>query len=244
MGITAPSEAKIDEVNSEKEENTDCENEATKLALKYNFVTDLTSLVIEEDDDYINKGPIEIRKKTVPSYPGHFNSYMAYASPMLFTKSSGSYQTQAYAAPAAPPRSAYRPVPLSASFSGQRSPQKGNVKRNRNRIRPPPSRPTQTITTTTQAPSTTTLGFCKMTMFEQTYFRGNSVEINGDVSDFNDVSFDNEIASLKIEGDCCWTLFTDSNYQGVSMNLNVGEYQSATNIRDIFKKASSAKTSC
>merc|ERR1712223_2022873 len=242
--ITAPSEEKIDEVNSEKEENTDCENEATKLALKYNFVTDLTSLVIEEDDDYINKGPIEIRKKPVPSYPGHFNSYMAYASPMLFTKSSGSYQTQAYAAPAAPPRSAYRPVPLSASFSGQRSPQKGNVKRNRNRIRPPPSRPSPTQTTTTQAPSTTTLGFCKMTMFEQTYFRGNSVEITGDVSDFNDVSFDNEIASLKIEGNCCWTLFTDSNYQGVSMNLNVGEYQSATNIRDIFKKASSAKTSC
>merc|ERR1712048_518417 len=120
--ITAPSEEKIDEVNSEKEENTDCENEATKLALKYNFVTDLTSLVIEEDDDYINKGPIEIRKK---------------------------------------------PVPLSASFGGQRSPQKGNAKRNRNRIRPPPSRPSPTqTTTTTQAPSTTMLGFCKLTMFE------------------------------------------------------------------------------
>merc|ERR1712173_417792 len=93
-------------------------------------------------------------------------------------------------------------------------------------------------TTTTQAPSTTTLGFCKITMYDQTYFRGNLVDITGDVSDFN------EIASLKIEGDCCWTLFTDSNFQGVSMNLNVGEYQSATNIRDIFKKLSSAKASC
>ena len=30
--------------------------------MKYNFVTDLTSLVIEEDDDYIKKGPVEIGK--------------------------------------------------------------------------------------------------------------------------------------------------------------------------------------
>merc|ERR1712241_177057 len=134
---------------------------------------------------------------------------------------------------------------LSASYSNAFA-SKGASKRNRNRNRPRrPSSPTSpTTTTTTQAPSTTTLGFCKITMYDQTYFRGSSVEITADVSDFNDITFDNEIASLKIEGDCCWTIFTDSNFQGVSMNLNVGEYQSATNIRDVFKKASSAKTSC
>ena len=32
------------------------------MALKYNFVTDLPSLVIEEDDDHIKKGPVEIGK--------------------------------------------------------------------------------------------------------------------------------------------------------------------------------------
>ena len=42
------------------------------------------------------------------------------------------------------------------------------------------------------------------------------------------LNFDNEVASLKIEGDCCWTLFTDSNFHGVSMKLNVGVYQSAS----------------
>merc|ERR1711899_581980 len=92
--ITAPSEEKIDEVNSEVEENTDCENEATKLALKYNFVTDLTSLVIEEDDDYINKGPIEIGKKP---RPGNFNPYIAsYASFGAPILKSGSYQPASY----------------------------------------------------------------------------------------------------------------------------------------------------
>merc|ERR1711923_334766 len=98
--------------------------------------------------------------------------------------------------------------------------------------------------TTTQAPTTTTLGFCKMVMFDKTYLRGQPVEITGDESDFNDFSFDNEIASLKIEGDCCWTLFADSNFQGASIQLNVGEYQSATDIKKVFKKASSARASC
>merc|ERR1711899_446672 len=137
--ITAPSEEKIDEVNSEKEENTDCENEATKLALKYNFVTDLTSLVIEEDDDYINKGPIEIGKKPRPSYPGHLNSYMAsyasYGAPVL---KSGSYQPASYlsyAAPA-PPRSAFGPK-LALSGSSGKGNGNANGTRNRNRFQKP-----------------------------------------------------------------------------------------------------------
>jgi hypothetical protein len=244
----------IDNVNKEEEETNDCENEATKLALKYNFVTDLTSLVIEEDDDYISKGPIEIGKKPRPAYHGNFASYASYASPQPFRrgpasgvhrKSASSYGVRSsLSSPAGrlTPLSAPTSL-LSASYSNAFA-SKGASKGNRNRSRPRRPSPTSPTTTTTQAPSTTTLGFCKITMYEQTYFRGSSVEITGDVSDFNDITFDNEIASLKIEGDCCWTIFTDSNFQGVSMNLNVGEYQSATNIRDVFKKASSAKNSC
>merc|ERR1712129_605826 len=89
-----------------------------------------------------------------------------------------------------------------------------------------------------------TLGFCKMIMYDQTYFRGPFVELTGDVSNLDDVAFDNEVSSVKIEGDCCWTLYTDSNFQGVSVNLNVGEYQSPTKIKDVFKKASSAEARC
>merc|ERR550534_2732788 len=69
-------------------ENDKCEDEALRLALKYNFVTDLTSLVIEEDDDYVNKGAIGIGKKPVPSYETQsYASYASYASP-LNTRSS------------------------------------------------------------------------------------------------------------------------------------------------------------
>merc|ERR1739838_1255883 len=88
-----------EEYEDEKEE---CEDEALRLALKYNFVTDLTSLVIEEDDDYVNKGAIGIGKKPVPSY--EIQSYASYASPTyglnssLNTRSSSFGGVQAFSA--------------------------------------------------------------------------------------------------------------------------------------------------
>merc|ERR1712170_275368 len=242
---------------AEKEENeepkkNECEEEAIRLALKYNFVTDLTSLVIEENDEYINKGPIQIGKKPASTYPGirasgglAYSSY-AYSAPapspnlQLFKSSS---VLKSAGRPGPPPRSS-----LNRRRRPQRRPSRPQLNSTRLAYASPPQTTTSaylytTTTYTTQSP--VTFGFCKMIMYE-TYFRGQSIEITGDVSDFNDdtFNFDNEIASLKIEGDCCWTLFTDSNFQGVSMKLNVGEYQSPTNIRNIFKKASSAQATC
>ena len=43
-----------------------CKKEALNLALKYNFVTDLTSLVIEENVDYIKSGQIDVNSN--PTY--------------------------------------------------------------------------------------------------------------------------------------------------------------------------------
>lgn len=43
-----------------------CREEAKKLALEYNFVTDLTSLVIEDNNSYIKKGPVQVNKN--PKY--------------------------------------------------------------------------------------------------------------------------------------------------------------------------------
>ena len=36
-----------------------CEKEAIRLALKYNFVTDVTSMVVKEDDEYVTKKNLE-----------------------------------------------------------------------------------------------------------------------------------------------------------------------------------------
>merc|ERR1712193_335475 len=71
---------KIEVTEVEESEKNECEDEAIRLALKYNFVTDLTSLVIEENDDYIKKGPVSIgQKKPETSYPG-LRSQVAYSS--------------------------------------------------------------------------------------------------------------------------------------------------------------------
>ena len=43
-----------------------CREEALKLALEYSFVTDLTSLVIEENNSYTKKGPVQVNKN--PKY--------------------------------------------------------------------------------------------------------------------------------------------------------------------------------
>merc|ERR1719166_471653 len=81
--VLAENIPKLDDDENEEPEN-ECEEEAIRLALKYNFVTDLTSLVIEANDNYINKGPIQIGKEpSSPSnqgYPGLRSSGVAYSS--------------------------------------------------------------------------------------------------------------------------------------------------------------------
>merc|ERR1740129_1589070 len=166
------------------------------------------SLVIEEDDDYVNKGAIGIGKKPVPSYDFPLNaSYASYASPTYGTRSSAG--VQAFSAVS---------IPKSAVSARRPSPQRRARPRPSYSAPPPPlykSAPAPPRTynstynqvsydsygsTTTQATTTTvTLGFCKMTMYDQTYFRGQSVEITGDLSDFDDLSFDDEVSSVKIE---------------------------------------------
>lgn len=61
----------------DEDEKRGCKEEATRLALKYNFVTDVTSLVIEEDDDYIKKGPVEIGKIPLSSNLDSFSQSFA-----------------------------------------------------------------------------------------------------------------------------------------------------------------------
>ena len=70
-----------------------------------------------------------------------------------------------------------------------------------------------------------------------------SLAIN-DLPYLNSMNFDNAVASLKIEGNCCWSFFTEPNFQGDSLILQKGDYKSATQIKEIFKKASSVTSKC
>merc|ERR1712062_135920 len=81
----------------------------------------------------------------------------------------------------------------------------------------------------------------KLTLYSQTYFRGETVEIQNDSENLDDFNFDDKIGSVNIEGNCCWTIYVDGNYSGSFLELKPAEYQSAIDIQTIFKKASSAK---
>merc|ERR1712193_496268 len=177
-------EEKNQVTEDEDSEKNECEDEAIRLALKYNFVTDLTSLVIEENDDYIKKGPVSIgNKKPETSYPGLRNqlvlSSFAYAS----GPRGASVGTRSKSAPRRPGSGmmamSFNRV-ASSGFKHTR-PQKRPTSLLLSGSRRGGSRRTTTAypftSTTTQAPTTTTLGFCKMVMFDKTYLRGQPVEI-------------------------------------------------------------------
>ena len=80
-------------------------------------------------------------------------------------------------------------------------------------------------------------------MYSRTYFRGNSVHVGKNIWDFG--TFDDQLASLKIEGNCCWELFTEekfrNDYRRDSLKLSQGNYGSSTQIKEVFKRASSAR---
>ena len=78
---------------------------------------------------------------------------------------------------------------------------------------------------------------CTLIMYSRTYFRGTSVSTIKNIWDLG--LFEDEVASLKIEGNCCWKLYNDKKFRGDSITLPEGKYESSTQIKDIFKRASS-----
>merc|ERR1711988_1564548 len=137
----------------EESEKNECEDEAIRLALKYNFVTDLSSLVIEENDDYIKKGPVSIgEKKPETSYPG-LRSQVAYSS---FAYASGGPRVTSLSGGTRFKSAPGRPVLLSARLPSASSGPRGGPRRRKRPQRPSPSKFGGSRTTTPAYTSTTT----------------------------------------------------------------------------------------
>ena len=81
-----------------------------------------------------------------------------------------------------------------------------------------------------------------MKLWSQTYLRGDSVMLRQDTTNLSDVNFDDNLGSLEIRGVCCWILYTEPYFSGQSMTLSAGKYESSTQLVDVFKTASSAKS--
>merc|ERR1712079_408352 len=62
------------------ESNEDkCKEEAIRLALEYNFVTDVTSMVVEEEDEYVKKGTVGVNKEIVHENDDEDDYYDSYS---------------------------------------------------------------------------------------------------------------------------------------------------------------------
>merc|ERR1719200_27810 len=245
-----------------KEENV-CQNEAVNLAKKFNFVTDVTSMVVESNEDYINNGTIDLPRPIAPP------EYEDYSQSLSNTRHTSLY---AYGAPAAPPRR----TPLLGL--GNKTAMRTSGRRPAPAARPGLRRrktttSTRTRTTTTtynliynsrnqdydnygleqsaleaslqplsNSPSGSPCASGNMKLWSQTYLRGDSVMLRQDTTNLSDVNFDDNLGSLEIRGVCCWILYTEPYFSGQSVTLSAGKYESSTQLVDVFKTASSAKS--
>ena len=190
---------------------TGCSEEAVNLAKKYNFVTKATSLVVESDDDYVKNGTINLDSKIAIDDYDYYQYDTAFSS----LKSASSFQSTAAGAQSS--NNFFQR--FSSDFSA------GGSSR------------TTTTTTTTTTPYTQ----CKLTLYSLTHFRGESVEIVSDVTSLTSLNFDDMVASLNVEGNCCWKFFVNNNFTGDSMQFRRQEYRSAVDIQRIYQQGSSVQ---
>jgi len=216
-------------------------DKATDIALKYNFVTDLTSLVVvkppaESEDPKKSVAKLTpVSKKRFPELSIGGFSAMAFSAKVSapFLRTSGGsrrrrpppmFQLQSINPVAAAPSVASLPGRLNVNFQTTST--------------AAPSFFTTTSTTTT----TTTKcipAACKIELFPKTLLRETGVTISDDTEDL--AAFDNKTESLKVSGNCRWEVWTDKNFEGVSQTFAPGEYKNAATLRKVLRKASSVK---
>ncbi len=245
-------------VASPPKEKTNREK-AVDLALQYNFVTPVTSLVVtrpeENTTETVEPRPVELEDQPWPRSGGGG----------VFLRSS-LYR----------PLSRTRTPPGPAPYSKMRYSGTGGVRFY------PQSLNSRPPTTTTYRPRTTAPvhhhGFMAMdydyeaedddygyyslaeaapaaaptpppktncsgsiTLFSKTYRRGDKVEIDRDEEDLSNLDFDNVLKSLEVEGDCCWKVYADPGFSGSSMLFTSGQYDSPSKLPSLVKKASSVQ---
>jgi len=214
----------------------ECSEEAVNLAKKYNFVTKATSLVVESDDDYIKNGTINFDATIFrPPYEYDYDYDLSFSS-----LSSANYGNRRYAGYATPSN-------IGLQSSGGSALNCPNCMINPDyasydygyaaTTRPLSFQTTTYYYTTTTTPYTQ----CKLTLYSLTHFRGESVEIDSNVTSLASLNFDDKVASVDVEGNCCWKIFVDDNFTGDSMQLRRQEYRSAVDIQRIYQQASSVQ---
>merc|ERR1712209_145011 len=224
-------------------------DKAVELAKRYNFVTEVTSMVVEANEDYQNQ--------TI-GYEKVNEGFQDYDHGFGLKSAGGIYHSYAAAYHPAPPRrtpqihnkiafGGFQPSLGSIGSVGSPSLaydsfQSADYDVEQDYLESLPIFPSTSTstTTTTQCPSGS------MTMYSRTYFRGESLDVTEDaISNLADHDFDNIVQSINIKGCFCWKVYEGPNFSGNFILLRPKEYKSAVDIKDVFKKASSIqRTAC
>merc|ERR1712061_795976 len=80
-----------------------------------------------------------------------------------------------------------------------------------------------------------------ITLFSKTYNRGDNIVVTLDMEDL--AEFDNRLVSVAVEGTCCWTVFTQIGYTGLSQLFSEGRYTSIDSVGKVFRDSSSVRKS-
>jgi len=206
----------------------ECYVEAVNVAKKYNFVTKATSLVVESDDNYIKNGTIDF-DTTIFRPTSYGYDYDSFSSADYYQYDTG-FSVRSSAHSSSTRLSAHSSSTLLSAHSSST----GLLRPYTNFDLRQSSRSTTTTTTTT-----TPYMQCKLILYSLTHFRGQSVEIDSDITSLKSLNFDDKVASVDVKGNCCWKIFVDDNFTGDSMHLSRQEYESAVDIQKIYQQASS-----
>jgi hypothetical protein len=99
-----------------------CEKEAVRLALKFNFVTDLTSMVVEETDEYTAKRNLQ-EKMVQPkddnqySYGGHSPPPQSNRGNKISSNPKSKFNHNLYPYPTYNPYLTYKPYPTNKPYN-------------------------------------------------------------------------------------------------------------------------------
>jgi len=94
-------------------------------------------------------------------------------------------------------------------------------------------------------PSTSRSCSGSMTLFSKTYYRGKQLNITKNIPDLADNQFSDQLVSVKVEGSCCWKVFSLPSYEGISKTFCNNEiYQSTTSVGKMFRNAKSVLKYC
>merc|ERR1712038_1877249 len=87
-------------------------------------------------------------------------------------------------------------------------------------------------------------GICEgnLTLYSQTYHRGDQLELTSSQPDLADQQFDETAVSALVTGSCCWELYSGANYSGPVITLRPGvDYASVTSLGQLFRDVPSVR---